>query len=323
MFFGRNEENGPRCVYHGWKFDRDGACVDMPSEPPDSLFKTKVRLDAYPAYEGGGIIWTYMGPPDRQPAAPDYELVRAPATHRFVSKSLEECNYLQALEGGLDTSHGTFLHKTNDGDITYLKNFAEIVQHGGPRGHGPDRRSVAGTFGHDRSRHHRDAATAARSHARRRTRRITPRHGPRHLSKRARVRSHGHAGPEVARRDRPGDVRPILMRRATLIGGSAALFVKGAGRARAADPIRLGMSSNEESALPYFAAEKGFFKEAGLDVLVTVFPPNQLLQGVLGGSLDMGTTNTGAIALAHVGRSSRRSCGARRTRRRSSSPFST
>src|SRR3984885_7027362 len=95
MFFGRNEECGLRCVYHGWKFDADGTCVDMPSEPPDSLFKTKVTITAYPTWEGGGIVWTYMGPPEHQPPHPDYELVRTPATHRYTSKTYEECNWLQ------------------------------------------------------------------------------------------------------------------------------------------------------------------------------------------------------------------------------------
>src|SRR5689334_15073084 len=77
MFFGRNEECGLRCVYHGWKFDRDGTCVDMPSEPPDSLFKTKVRIESYPVWEGGGYLWAYLGPPAQQPPPPDFELVRA------------------------------------------------------------------------------------------------------------------------------------------------------------------------------------------------------------------------------------------------------
>ena len=113
MFFGRNEECGIRCVYHGWKFDRGGTCVDMPSEPPDSLFKSKVTIKAYPTWQGGGMIWTYMGPAERQPAPPDYELLRAPQTHRHVAKTFEECNYLQALEGGLDTAHISFLHNSS------------------------------------------------------------------------------------------------------------------------------------------------------------------------------------------------------------------
>ncbi|HXF35514.1 MAG TPA: Rieske 2Fe-2S domain-containing protein, partial [Candidatus Acidoferrales bacterium] len=110
MFFGRNEECGLRCVYHGWKFDVEGRCVDMPSEPPDSLFKHKVTIAAYPTWEGGGIVWTYMGPAEKMPPPPDYEWTRVPATHSFVSKTFEECNYLQGLEGGFDASHSTFLH---------------------------------------------------------------------------------------------------------------------------------------------------------------------------------------------------------------------
>src|SRR5271169_2338283 len=74
LFFGRNEECGLRCVYHGWKFDRNGVCVDMPSEPPDSLFKTKVTIDSYPTWEGGGCVWAYLGDPAAMPAPPDYEL---------------------------------------------------------------------------------------------------------------------------------------------------------------------------------------------------------------------------------------------------------
>jgi phenylpropionate dioxygenase-like ring-hydroxylating dioxygenase large terminal subunit len=115
MFFGRNEECGLRCVYHGWKFDRHGACTDMPSEPADSLFKTKVRITAYPTWEGGGVVWTYMGPPALQPPPPDYEWIRTPASHRFVSKTYENCNWLQGLEGGIDTAHSSYAHRN---DIT-------------------------------------------------------------------------------------------------------------------------------------------------------------------------------------------------------------
>jgi phenylpropionate dioxygenase-like ring-hydroxylating dioxygenase large terminal subunit len=121
MFFGRNEACGLRCVYHGWKFDRTGACVDMPSEPADSLFKSKVTIAAYPTWEGGGVVWAYLGPPETQPAPPDYEWLRAPATHRFVSKTFEDANWLQALEGGLDTAHSSFLHNERIGDASLLR----------------------------------------------------------------------------------------------------------------------------------------------------------------------------------------------------------
>ncbi|HYK80384.1 MAG TPA: Rieske 2Fe-2S domain-containing protein [Micropepsaceae bacterium] len=110
LFFGRNEECGLRCVYHGWKFDRTGACVDMPSEPAGTTLQSKVKLLAYPIVEKGGVVWTYMGPKELIPAEPDYEWTRAPASYRFVSKTFENCNWLQALEGGLDTSHSSFAH---------------------------------------------------------------------------------------------------------------------------------------------------------------------------------------------------------------------
>jgi nitrite reductase/ring-hydroxylating ferredoxin subunit len=122
MFFGRNEECGLRCVYHGWKFDRTGKCVDMPSEPPDSLFKDKVTIASYPTWEGGGMVWAYLGPPAEMPPPPDYELVRAPQTHRFVSKTFEEANWLQALEGGLDTAHSSFAHNMNIADRNTVRN---------------------------------------------------------------------------------------------------------------------------------------------------------------------------------------------------------
>jgi phthalate 4,5-dioxygenase len=127
MFFGRNEECGLRCVYHGWKFDRNGACVDMPSEPPDSLFKTKVTISAYPTCEAGGMLWTYMGPPEFQPDPPDGELLRAPATHRHVSKTYEDCNYLQAVEGGFDSAHVLILHNQKIGDRSFLSNYDATV----------------------------------------------------------------------------------------------------------------------------------------------------------------------------------------------------
>jgi len=129
MFFGRNEECGLRCVYHGWKFDHTGACVDMPSEPPDSLFKTKVTIGAYPTWEGGGMVWAYLGPLELQPPPPDHELVRTSPAHRDVSKSYEECNYLQALEGGVDPTHASIMHNMNIGDRSFLNNYDALVAH--------------------------------------------------------------------------------------------------------------------------------------------------------------------------------------------------
>ncbi len=116
LFFGRNEECGLRCVYHGWKFAADGACVDLPSEPAASPMKSSIRIKAYPTVERGGVVWAYLGPHDQMPPAPDYEWTRVPETHRHVSKSYQACNYLQGLEGGLDTAHVSFLHNNKIGD---------------------------------------------------------------------------------------------------------------------------------------------------------------------------------------------------------------
>src|SRR5712692_191249 len=101
LYFGRNEECGLRCPYHGWKYDVDGNCVEVPSEPEDSNFRKKMKLKSYPCVERGGVIWTYMGPLEFKPALPELEWVMVPQTHHFISKRLQECNYLQAMEGGL------------------------------------------------------------------------------------------------------------------------------------------------------------------------------------------------------------------------------
>jgi nitrite reductase/ring-hydroxylating ferredoxin subunit len=114
LFFGRNEECGIRCVYHGWKFDAAGACVDMPSEPAESNFKAKVRITAYPAREHGGVIWVYMGPTELEPKIPQLEWSLVPDSHRTVSKWYQETNFLQGYEGDIDSSHASFLHSYLD-----------------------------------------------------------------------------------------------------------------------------------------------------------------------------------------------------------------
>jgi phenylpropionate dioxygenase-like ring-hydroxylating dioxygenase large terminal subunit len=113
LYFGRVEESGMRCVYHGWKFGLDGQCVDMPCEPPESSFAAKVCHTAYPCAERGGVIWTYMGP-SGPPPLPDLEWTLLPGDHVFVSKRVQDCNWFQALEGGIDSSHISFLHAPLD-----------------------------------------------------------------------------------------------------------------------------------------------------------------------------------------------------------------
>jgi nitrite reductase/ring-hydroxylating ferredoxin subunit len=123
LFFGRNEESGLRCVYHGWKFDTTGQCVDMPSEPAESDFKERLRVRAYPTYEVGGMIWVYMGPPELKPARPpEMPFTLAPANERRGLKFLVEANWLQCLEGELDTAHVSFLHSTFGDDGTGIQN---------------------------------------------------------------------------------------------------------------------------------------------------------------------------------------------------------
>ena len=107
LFYGRNEDEGLRCVYHGWKFDVRGACVDMPSEPSESTFKGKVRATCYPCVERGGIVWTYMGPREMPPPLPAFE---ANAPDASIQVYQRECNWVQALEGDIDTCHTAFLH---------------------------------------------------------------------------------------------------------------------------------------------------------------------------------------------------------------------
>jgi phenylpropionate dioxygenase-like ring-hydroxylating dioxygenase large terminal subunit len=110
LFFGRNEEGGLRCVYHGWKFDTEGTCIDMPNEPAESDFKQKVKAVAYPTHERNGIVWAYMGPRQTPPPLPSLEGNMLGDGEWQVTAIQRECNWFQALEGDIDTSHFSFLH---------------------------------------------------------------------------------------------------------------------------------------------------------------------------------------------------------------------
>jgi phenylpropionate dioxygenase-like ring-hydroxylating dioxygenase large terminal subunit len=113
LWFGRNEENGLRCPYHGWKYDYTGQCIEVPSEPVESGFCRKIKLKSYPLIERGGILWTYMGPPELAPPEPAFEWTALPASHCYHGKRWQECNWLQAMEGGIDSSHVSFLHSAD------------------------------------------------------------------------------------------------------------------------------------------------------------------------------------------------------------------
>lgn len=134
LWLGRNEESGLRCVYHGWKFDVTGACVDQMNEPPECSFAHKIRTTAYPTIEVGGTMWAYMGPAEKMPPPPNFEWTQVPESHRHVSKVWEECNWLQALEGGIDTSHAPILHRTISANATRpgIPLLGPFVQGGAP-----------------------------------------------------------------------------------------------------------------------------------------------------------------------------------------------
>jgi len=110
LSYGRVEDGGLRCVYHGWLFARDGRCLEQPGEPPGSTYAEKVRHTAYPCIEAGGLILTYMGPGE-PPPLPGLPFLRSPSEHTYCTKVWHECNYLQGNEGNIDPQHVSFLHR--------------------------------------------------------------------------------------------------------------------------------------------------------------------------------------------------------------------
>lgn len=141
LWFGRNEEGGLRCSYHGWKYDVTGQCVEVPSEPEGSTFCSNVKLRAYPLIKVGDILWAYLGDPAKRPEPPEFEFLHVPPEQTYTSKRWQECNWLQALEGGIDSSHVTWLHsgalrndplfkgaKGNQYNIGDLKPFFEVAE---------------------------------------------------------------------------------------------------------------------------------------------------------------------------------------------------
>ena len=126
LFFGRNEECGLRCIYHGWKYDVDGNVLETPAEPAASDFRKKLRHTAYPCQEIAGMIFTYMAPRESMPLLPRYEWADLTSEQIFPVKSLLLCNYLQGIEGDFDSSHTSFLHNNN------MQNSERLKQDGAP-----------------------------------------------------------------------------------------------------------------------------------------------------------------------------------------------
>ena len=110
LFFGRNEECGLRCVHHGWKYDVEGKCIDMPNVEPDAGMRGKISIKAYPTREFGELVWAYLGPRERMLELPQLEHGVLPASQRYVTKRLQHCNWAQSMDGALDTAHFSFLH---------------------------------------------------------------------------------------------------------------------------------------------------------------------------------------------------------------------
>jgi phthalate 4,5-dioxygenase oxygenase subunit len=128
LVLARNEECGLRCLYHGWKIDVTGRVLETPPEPDELNFKDKVRAPAFPVRESGGFVWTYLGPPGTEPALPDFEFTAVPAAQRNVMKVRLECNWVQGIEGVIDSAHTNYLHA--DG-ITPAANLATTAYTGG------------------------------------------------------------------------------------------------------------------------------------------------------------------------------------------------
>jgi phenylpropionate dioxygenase-like ring-hydroxylating dioxygenase large terminal subunit len=130
LAFGRREDGGLRCSFHGWLFDVTGQCLETPAEPVNSPLCRNIRQPAYPVLEKAGVLWAYMGPGGlaAAPAFPAFDCFVAPDTHTFAFKGLWECNWLQALEVGIDPVHASYLHRffeDEDRATSYGKQFRD------------------------------------------------------------------------------------------------------------------------------------------------------------------------------------------------------
>ncbi len=137
LFLGRNEQGGIRCIYHGWKYDVAGNCIDMASVPPHQDFKHKVKAKAYPAVERAGVVWVYMGARAEAPPLPGFEVMDLPDDEVSVTFIQRDCNYLQALEGEIDTAHFGYLHAghVDPDDVAEDEPVYHTVSHRAPEYH--------------------------------------------------------------------------------------------------------------------------------------------------------------------------------------------
>lgn len=126
LFYGRNERCGLRCGYHGWKFDTDGNCLEVPAERDNTAFRDRIKIKSYPVVELGRAIWAYMGPPEYKPPLPGWDVCKLPIDQTYISRSMQECNWLQALEGNIDPEHVLYLHR---GDLFAEPHFDGIGDH--------------------------------------------------------------------------------------------------------------------------------------------------------------------------------------------------
>ncbi|ROO89113.1 phenylpropionate dioxygenase-like ring-hydroxylating dioxygenase large terminal subunit [Actinocorallia herbida] len=134
LSYGRLEDGGLRCLYHGWLYGPDGRCLEQPAEPPRSGFADKIRIRSYPCEERNGIVFAYLGAGD-PPPFPAWDCFTAPDEYTFAFKGLWECNWLQGVEGGIDPSHVSFLHRFvgDDPREVYGQQFSEEVDGTGQR----------------------------------------------------------------------------------------------------------------------------------------------------------------------------------------------
>jgi phthalate 4,5-dioxygenase len=138
MALARVEGNGIRCIFHGWKFDVDGRCVDMPTAPPElrEATQAKVPVRRYPTHEAGGIVWVYLGTKATPPAFPDYEFTVLPESQVTPMRAVLNCNWLQGLEALLDSAHVSYLHTSNlnsaEGRRTFESDADYMMGNGAP-----------------------------------------------------------------------------------------------------------------------------------------------------------------------------------------------